>query len=186
MRYYPVIESAPYCCWAASLESILKRHGYNHVSQYVIANYLGLVVFESDRNDMPKTLTNISYTTDPKKVGLHIYDDTLPNLFHQFNLPFKEKYIGWQYISDWNFEDILNGINPDYDVMIYFDFGRLYHEEKNYGVGHTGLFVSMDKSSKIELLNPGPRFLGLNNFASDDIVDAIRAREGGISIIYKG
>ena len=28
----------------------------------------------------------------------------------------------------------MNGINPDYDVMIYFDFGRIYYEDKKFNL----------------------------------------------------
>lgn len=56
MRNYQLIESAPYCCVAASLESIFKRHGYNKITQYDIANYIGIAVHVSDINNMPLRL----------------------------------------------------------------------------------------------------------------------------------
>lgn len=77
MRNYQLIESAPYCCVAASLESIFKRHGYNEITQYDIANYIGITVHVSDINNMPLGLSNIVYTNDNTKVGMHLYNDTL-------------------------------------------------------------------------------------------------------------
>lgn len=185
MRTYPFIESGPYCCLAASLESVLKRHGIRRITQYDIANYLGLVIFESDKENIPQSLTNLSYTKDPQSVGIHIHKDTLAQLFRHYTLPFQESYISWQEIADWNFEEILRNVSPVDDVILYFDIGRLYKEEKNYGVGHTGLLVSVDDSSMVEFLNPGPRFFGMAKFPADALVEAIKARHGGLSIIHK-
>lgn len=185
MRTYTLIKSAPYCCFAASLESVLKRHGICHISQYDIANYLGLVVFKDDIDNVPQLLTNISVTTEPQSVGIHIHNDTLPHLFHRYSLPYQETYISWQEISDWNFQEILQNISSDFDVILYFDIGRLYNEENNYGVGHTGLLISVDEPSTVVLFNPGPRFFGIDKFSTDELVEAIKARQGGLSIIYK-
>lgn len=184
MRKYQVVESAPYCCVAASLESVLKRHGFNDVSQYDIANYIGVVVHESDRQIVLPNLKNISYTKDKTKVGLHLYDDTLNGLFEHFNLPLKESYISWQELSEWNIDSVLQSISDEDDAMFLFDFGRLYHEGNNIGIGHSGLFVSLDARSRVQYLSPGPRFVGLGNFTSEDFLDAIKARRGGISIIH--
>lgn len=41
---------------------------------------------------------------------MHLYNDTLNNMFNHFKLPFKELYIGWQEITEWNVESILNNI----------------------------------------------------------------------------
>lgn len=183
MRQYPLIESAPYCCLAASLESLFKYHGYDNVTQFDIANYIGIFVFKEDRSSIPQSITNISVTTDPKMVGLHIYKETLNKLFEHFQLPFSETYLSWQEITDWNFENILRNIKPDEDAILYFDFGCLYGEEKNKGIGHTGLFVSIDENSNIEYLSSGPRFIGLDQHPVPDFVDAIKSRHGGLSII---
>lgn len=185
MREYPIIESAPYCCFAASLESILKRHGFNNVTQYDIANEIGVTIMEDEKEYVPEILVNVSFSSEREKLGMHIYKDTLENLFRHFKLPFYEIYIGWNEIADWNFEQLLQSVSPEDDIIIYFDFGYLYHEEKNKGVGHTGLFVSIDEKSMIEFVNPGPRFLGHNKSSIDDFVDAIKSRHGGISIIRK-
>lgn len=59
MRKYTIVESAPFCCVAASLESVLKRHGFNNVSQYDIANYVGVVVNEQDSDIIPLPLFSV-------------------------------------------------------------------------------------------------------------------------------
>lgn len=183
MRNYQLIESAPYCCVAASLESIFKRHGYNKITQYDIANYIGITVHVSDINNMPLRLSNIVYTNDNTKVGMHLYNDTLNNMFHHFKLPFKELYIGWQEITEWNIDSILNNILDKDDAILLFDFGYLYHEDKNVGIGHSGLFISLDNNHIVKYMSPGPRFLGIDNFESGGFVNAIKARKGGISVI---
>lgn len=184
MREYTIVESAPYCCVAASLESILKRHGFNGVSQYDIANYVGVVVNEHDRGKVPSNIFNVTYTYDNTKVGMHLYNETLDGLFKHFGLPLKESYISWQELSEWNFDDILQSLSDEDDAMFLFDFGHLYHEDQNVGIGHSGLFVSFENSSMVQYLSPGPRFVGFAKFASEDFLYAIKARRGGISIIY--
>ena len=185
MRNYQIIESAPYCCFAASLESLLKRHDFNDITQYDIANEIGVTFLEDEKDLVPGSLKRVAFSSEHDKVGIHIYEDTLKNLFLRFKLPFYETYVSWHEIADWNFEEILQSVSPEDDVIFYFDFGSLYREEKNKGIGHTGLFVSIDEDSKITYLNPGPRFLGMNQFSVDDFVDAIKSRNGGISIIRK-
>lgn len=184
MRKYTIVESAPYCCVAASLESILKRHGFNDVSQYDIANYVGVVVNEQNSDDVPLRLFNVTYTTEHTKVGMHLYKDTLNDLFKHFGLPFQEFYISWQELSEWNIDSILQSLSDGDDAIFLFDFGHLYHEDKNIGIGHSGLFVSIDNNSIIQYLSPGPRFVGFAEFTSEDMLYAIKARQGGISIIY--
>lgn len=179
-----IVESAPFCCVAASLESVLKRHGFDKISQYDIANYVGIVVNESDKDNVPSILQNITYTTDDTKVGMHLYNDTLNNLFEHYNLPLKEAYISWHELSEWNIDNVLQSISDEDDAMFLFDFGRLYSEDKNIGIGHSGLFVSIDNHSKIKYLSPGPRFVGFGTFTSEEFFRAIIARKGGISIIH--
>lgn len=183
MRNYQLVESAPYCCVAASLESIFKRHGFNDVSQYDVANYTGIVGYESDKDRIPAILHNVYYTNDRTKVGMHLYKDTLNKLFEHFNLPFKETYISWQELAEWNIDSILQNLPDKSDAIFLFDFGYMYHEDKNRGIGHSGVFVSVDENNMVEYLSPGPRYIGLGKFASDDFVAAIKARQGGISII---
>ena len=114
---------------------------------------------------------------------MHLYNDTLNNMFNHFKLPFKELYIGWQEITEWNVESILNNILDKDDAILLFDFGYLYHEDKNVGIGHSGLFISLDNNHIVKYMSSGPRFLGIDNFESGDFVNAIKARKGGISVI---
>lgn len=184
MKQYDVVMSAPYCCVAANIESILKRHGIYNISQYDIANEFGIVALISEMEELPAELTNVTYTDDVKQVGMHLTNDSLNDFFVKHNLPFHETYIGWRSISEINIDSMLQAVNEDYDVIFYFDFGDLYNEERNRGVGHSSVFISLDESYIITHLNPGPRFLGLNKHGSEDIAHAIRSRAGGISIIY--
>lgn len=182
MREYPVIESLPYCCVAASLESILKSHGIHHVAQTDMANYVGLVIPESLRGSLPEGLTNIRFSEESSQQGMQLKNDTFDNLFSHFGLPFKETYLNWDTLSDINFESILSNLKETQDAILYFDFGVLYNENQNVGTGHAGVFESLGNDT-ISYMNPGPRFLGINSFKSDDFLHAIRSRRGGISII---
>lgn len=185
MRTYPIIASAPYCCVAASLEAILKRHGFDKITQFDIANYIGLVAFDNDRSKLPKELTNVTFTNESDQVGLHLKNNTLNDFFIAFDLPFQELYIYWHQISDLNIDSILMAIHEDCDAMLLFDSGSLYRESKNRGIGHSGVFVSINDHYTVTYLSPGPRSLGLESFTSEDFAEAIKARHGGISIISR-
>lgn len=183
MRQYKVVISAQYCCVAATLESIFRRHGIDNISQYDIANEIGIVALNSDRERLPQELTNVTYTNDVKQVGMHLTNNSLNEFFVKHNLPLQETYIGWRSISEINIDSMLQAVSEDYDVIFYFDFGDLYNEERNRGVGHSSVFISLDAGYMVSHLSPGPRFLGLNKHGSEDVARAIRSRAGGISII---
>lgn len=183
MRKYPIVESGPYCCVAACLESVLRRHGITYITQYDIANDIGLVVFEEDKGKLPIELTNIRYTTNPCEVGMHLHNNTLNDFFKSKGLTFQESYINWREIGEINIDSIISSIDESYDAIFYFDFGFLYAEEHNRGIGHSGLLLSLDSYGMIDYINPGPRFIGEQNCSSEDLVQAIRVRKGGISVI---
>ena len=71
MKQYEIIRSAPYCCVCAVLESIIKRHGYD-ISQFDIANYIGLVCSPSDMAIIPHEIHNIQISDNPKDWGVHL------------------------------------------------------------------------------------------------------------------
>lgn len=184
MRDYPIIKSLPYCCVPASIEAILKRHGINGITQLEIANQLGICASEKERNNLSKIFTKVKYSDKKNDFGIIIGNETLNNLFSHFDLPFNESYISWQELNDINIETILSNVKEDEDAILFFDFGVLYKEDQNIGIGHSGVFISYI-NEKITYLNPGPRFLGVNTFNSEDFLSAIKRGSGGISIIKR-
>lgn len=183
MRKYPIIESAPYCCIPASLESILRYRGIKGITQLDIANEFGLTIDSDSAVTIPIEIKNINFSTNKKDIGIHLNNETLNNFFQKHNLPLQERYIYWNEISEENIESILSGLQEDEDAILMFDFGVLYGESRNSGIGHVGVFQSLNEDGKITFMNPGPRYLGYNTFNSEDLTYAIRARNGGISIL---
>lgn len=183
MRDYPVIESAPYCCIPASLEAILRYRGIKGITQFDIANEFGLTIDADRAVKLPEELKNISYSTDKKDIGIHLKDETLNDFFKRHGIPIQERYIPWDEISEENIESILTELREEEDAILMFDFGVLYGESRNVGIGHVGVFKSFDEYGNITYMNPGPKFLGYNTINSDDFAYAIRARHGGISIL---
>ena len=66
-----------------------------------------------------------------------------------------------------------------------FSYGDLYHETRNYNVGHVALLRNCFPSDQIEIYDPGPRAAGIkivSRFAMHDAMEAIR---GGVYIFEK-
>ena len=89
-------------------------------------------------------------------------------------------------MSELNFESVLDAIPCDSDVIFFFDYGYLYKETRNIGVGHDGVYLSKSKD-ELYYLDPGPRRLGVNSVKIEDMLLAIKAAYagGGISVITK-
>lgn len=183
MRNYSIVKSAPYCCVPSCIEMVLRRHGYNEVTQYDIANSIGIYALRDDDVTLPKELINVKYTSDFNMVGMHLYKDTLNKCFEFFKLPFKETYIHWNEISDYNISALLSAISDKNDAILFFDFGYLFHEKNDLGIGHAVVFSSLNEKGDVSFVNPGPGFIGQGQASSDEVYYAIRARQGGISVI---
>lgn len=186
MKKYKIIESAPYCCVCAVIESVLEHHGYSQ-NQFDIANYAGVTIPRSDLPIIPKTLTNIKFSDTPLDWGIHLYNNTLNDFFILNNIALKETFIPANQLADWNFESILDAIDNSYDIIFFFSYGILYKEDANKSVGHCALYIDKNNNNII-FQDPGPSNIGLNKKNIDNMFDAIKygARAGsGISIINK-
>lgn len=183
MRQYEVIESKPYCCVTAVLETILLRHGYRF-DQVDIANYFGLTVPVNDVDAMSGTFTKLDASNDVRLIGIHLGKDGFNSFFAENGISLKETFISASMLSELNMESVLDAIPEESDVIFFFDYGTLYGEERNKGVGHNGAFISKC-GEDICYLDPGPRRLGKNNVNIDDLLYAMKAAYagGGISVI---
>lgn len=184
MRKYEIIRSAPYCCVCAVLESVIKRHGYN-ITQFDIANYIGLVCPSSDKDVISKKIHNIHISDDAKDWGVHLGRDTINNLFRHYKIPLQEIFFSGNQFDEINLDSFFDAVSDSYDIMLFISHGILYDIKQNFDVGHCILYVSRS-GNKIEYLDPGPTNLGLNNKDLYDIFLSIKKREqigGGLSII---
>ena len=186
MKTYEVIKSAPYCCVCAIVETIAQKHGYK-ITQYDVANYIGLVCSEEDLSIIPKEIVNIKTTNNPKDWGVHLDNDTLTQCFKFYNVPLKETFIPASQFDELNLESLLAATSDEYDVLFFLSHGILYGIEENIEIGHCVLYVNKLKNS-IQYLDPGPSNFGFNTRDIYDVYIAIKKRikmGGGISIISR-
>lgn len=183
MRQYRLIESERYCCVTSSLESILLKHGY-YFSQIAIADFYGVTVPTEEYKEMSKKFKNITVSDAVHDIGIHLDENGLNSFFEANDIKLKETFIKASEISELNFESILDAIPIESDVMFFFDYGVLYDEKRNLGVGHDGIFIDR-KDDKLIYLDSGPRRLGYNEVNVYSMLDAMKRAYagGGLSII---
>lgn len=183
MREYKLIKAQPYLCVCAALQSVLLRHGYE-LDQLEIAKQLGVTIPVSAIDNTTLQYQNLSFSDEEKELGTHLGRRTLNDFFKQNSIDLRETFVTKSEIGEFNFESILSSIDESFDALIFFDYGTLFNEIQNKGVGHCGLFVTI-KESDLIYADPGPRRFGLNKVSIDNIYDAIKSghADAGISVI---
>lgn len=184
MKQYEIIRSAPYCCVCAVLESIIKRHGYD-ISQFDIANYIGLVCSPSDMAIIPHEIHNIQISDNPKDWGVHLRNNTINNLFKHYNIPLKETFFLENQFDEFNLDSFFESVSDNYDIMMFISHGALYNIKDNLDIGHCIIYICK-QDDNIQYLDPGPANLGVNTRDLYDIYLSIKKRArlgGGLSII---
>lgn len=183
MRQYKEIASKPYCCVPAVLEAILLRHGYKF-DQVDIANYFGLTVPTDEMDSLSGTFTKLNASDEVSMIGIHLGKDGFNSFFADNGISLSETFVSASELSELNIESVLDAIPEDSDAVFFFDYGVLYGEERNKGVGHNGAFISRE-GEYVSYLDPGPRRLGINKVKIDDLLCAMKAAYagGGISVI---
>lgn len=177
MRQYRLIKSEPYCCVTSSLESILLKHGYNF-NQIAIADFYGVTVPTEEYADMCKTFQNIKASNDVHDIGIHLDNNGLNNFFEAHDIKLRETFIRASELSELNFESILDAVPQDSDIMFFFDYGILYDEKRNIGVGHDGIYIGKE-NDKLIYLDSGPRRLGINEVDIYSMLNAMKKAYAG-------
>lgn len=185
MRHYRLVESEPYCCVTSSLESILLKHGYNF-NQIAIADFYGVTVPTEEYAEMCKKFQNVKTSSEVHDIGIHLDKNGLNTFFEAHDIKLKETFIKASELSELNFESLLDAVPQDSDIMFFFDYGILYNEKRNIGVGHDGIYIGKI-NDKLIYLDSGPRRLGINEVDLYSMLDAMKGAYsgGGLSIITK-
>lgn len=183
MLQYRLIASEPYCCVTSSLESILSKHGYNF-NQIAIADFYGVTVPTKEYAEMSKKFKNIATSDDVHDIGIHLGKKGLNTFFEANNIKLKETFIKASELSELNFETVLDAVPQDSDIMFFFDYGILYDEKRNIGVGHDGIYIGK-KNDKLKYLDSGPRRLGINEVDIFSMLNVMKGAYagGGLSVI---
>lgn len=184
MRTYEIVRSAPYCCVCAVLESILKKHGYD-ITQFDIANYIGLVCSTIDKTIIPHEIHNIQFSDNAEDWGVHLKNDTINGLFQHYNIPLKETFFSAKQFDEISLDSFFDAVSDNYDIMMFISHGALYNNKDNLDIGHCLLYTGR-QGDNIQYIDPGPANLGMNFRGLYDIYFSIKRRSllgGGLSII---
>lgn len=172
-----------YLCFYAVLEMILSDIGIDVFSQYDLANRFGVV--------LPKgyhilNVHNVSFSEDVHDQGAHIDEVKINEFFTENKISLKVSYIAENPYIDYSYDKCDTFFAKKKLYCVYaFSYGDLYHEARNYNVGHIALLRHSFPKDQIEIYDPGPRAAGIkivSRFAMHDAMEAIR---GGMYLFEK-
>lgn len=172
-----------YLCFYAVLEMILSDIGIDMFSQYELANKFGIVL--PKEYHIPN-VHNVSFSENVHDQGAHIDAIRINEFFAENKINLKVSYIEENPYIDYSYDKYDNFSAEKKSYCVYtFSYGDLYHETRNYNVGHVALLRNCFPSDQIEIYDPGPRAAGIkiiSRFAMHDAMEAIR---GGVYIFEK-
>ncbi len=167
--HYPIVQGADYFCVPTCLEMIVKSMGYQ-IDGRRIASYFHIV-------------TNGEAATD-NDLGVHIINGELDRIFSDLHFPITEQYIPISQISEFEFTDIIRKhLIERSHIICGYSYGLLFREPLLEDIGHVSIILSAEKN--VEILNPGPKYAGVNNVREDDLFQAIRRKHDGLWILRK-
>ena len=165
---YPIIRGDNYYCVPTCIEMTILSMGYNiHLDE--ILPYFQIIT-DGD-------------TSVDNELGVHLNHGDLDNMFSELNIPLYEQYIPINQIAEYRFADFINGLlNSKAHVLCGYSFGSLFRDESLRDIGHASIILSVD-GDYAKILNPGPKFVGINEVREDDLYTAIRCRQGGLWVL---
>lgn len=181
---YNEIDQKLYCCVPASLLMILDRKNMSYnFTQDDIAYELGLTV-----PTKAKDLFDKARVTDIKPIsgyGTQIQKEefSLSNFLKEHKLEVECEIIYLNTISNFK-EFIMENLNCDNDIIVCFNYNKLYHFGNDGG--HVSLIESIDED-KVTLVDPDFKYLPKRKIVIiSSLMDAVKHHEtemGGIWLI---
>lgn len=167
------IIAEPNWCVPATLEMVLNHYGIKDITQYDIANQLNIITDDD--------------TTDHKKWGTQIDDNTFNDFFVNNNISLVENYISiGQFMDDYfmveKMEELLSeGIT----IICGFNYTWLYGNGEDT-FQHVSIVTEiLNRGNDVILLDPGPKGAGYRTVKSNDLYYAIRASYDGLWCIRR-
>jgi len=177
LKAYKKIIAGDFLCVPACLEVILQRYNFS-ISQYVIAEYLGLYV----PIDYCGPVRNVRRTNNRIEWGVQLQLESLNKFFIDFSFPLQEKYIHHKQMDEVLFDEIItnNSNRIDTDVICGFDYGILNNFE--YGSGHVSLVLGLENDC-IFTFDPGPKDPGIKKYLTYEMYLSMKKKNDGLWII---
>lgn len=165
---YPVVKGKDYYCVPNCIKMVLSSIGF-HYSVEELASHFTIV-------------TSCETTTD-SELGIHINNGDLDRLFDKLDVPLYEEYMPINQIPEFEFPELIyNLLLQKAHIICGYSFGLLFNENALLDIGHVSIILS-STSECINILNPGPKFAGVNTVNEYDLYCAIRCKHDGLWIL---
>lgn len=165
---YPVIQEKNYYCVPSCLKMVLSSMGFHYSIEELASNF---------------TIVTVDETTIDSELGIHIKNGDLNRLFNKINVPLWEEYIPINQISEFVFSDLIhNLLLQKAHIVCGYSYGLLFRDSSLLDIGHVSIILSSN-SENVHILNPGPKFAGVNKVNEYDLYCAIRRKNDGLWVL---
>lgn len=178
MRY---VIAENYLCFYAIIETVLSDIGVNKFSQYDLANEFGVVLPYG--HSIPNVY-NVIFSDEIYYLGAHVNEQKINSFFKSNEIELKISYIPENPYIDYDYDKFDCFITESNKYYIYYySYGSLYHEAKNYNVGHVSLLLNCPSLERLEIYDPGPRLAGAKTIRRISMHDAMEDIRGGVYVV---
>lgn len=181
---YEIVIAKQYLCVPACLSTVINAMCNINISQYDIANFLGVNVPIGERIDF---VNNISTTEKSADIGVIIKGNEINELFEYFEIPLTERYLSAYRIYPDDFAALVKKeISKNNSVICGFSYGFLYGCN-NLDIGHVSIISGVSEDcTYITLIDPGPDDYGFKKVETSRLFESMRLKKNGIWVIsYK-
>jgi hypothetical protein len=171
-RYIPITQE-PFCCVPASIQMVLLRRNIPQLSQEEIGYELGLTVPKRYKKILPMARTG---KRPPGGWGTQIKKEeyNLNNFFNKHGIPLEETYIS-PYFVDEDGECLDDFFSKDCDILVCFDYGKLYDKKKSGKNGHVSVLDSLSDGIAT-VVEPGYDLPKYREVEFKRLLDAMKTR----------
>ena len=180
-QYIP-IKGDDFFCVPVSLYIIIKSEGFFLPLEEIVSKFK--YYFPNDFIP-PYNIENYECTSEKKRWGVCLEEESINLFFKKMNLPFVEMYISINTIAEYNFFELLSSAKFNNNHIIFgYDYTRLYEGIKG-DIGHVSIVNQIISENVIEILNPGPKNYGIKQIPMYDVYCSIKSWNDGLWIIRR-
>jgi hypothetical protein len=161
---------------------IIKSEGFSISLENIISDFK---YYLPEGYAIPKSIKKYEYSTEKKKWGILLEEESINSFFKKRNLPFVEMYIPINIITEYNFFNILStAISNNNHIIFGYDYTMLYEGIKG-DIGHVSIVNHITSKDIIEIIDPGPKNYGVKQISIYELYCSIKSWNDGLWIIKK-
>lgn len=171
-----------YLCFPALLSMVIDDAIGIRISQFEIAEYLGIVVPQGYKEIINNQIESVSSL----EFGTQINTEIVQNFLDKNNINLKIHYFKINEIRDMFFSDFIRRhLNNKEYLICSYSYGLLFENSCFYELGHVSLITEVDVNGRILIYDPGPKDYGSKYVDDLHLYDAIQYRHGGVYTFSK-